>query len=157
MVKDGQKLPLQEARPVGTIEADWGKAIDPAVLKKRLDEDVNKEIKFVTFTHNETSTGATNDVQALNDIIQAHGALSIVDGVSSIGAMPFKMDEWGVDVVVSGCQKGFMIPPGLAFLSCSQKAWKVYEQCQYPSFYFNWELIKRTPQMTLLLIPLMFR
>ena len=112
-------------------------------LKAKLDADVNKEIKFVTLTHNETSTGVTNDLQTLNDIIQEHGAISIVDAITSLGAIPLKMDEWGIDVVVSGSQKGFMIPPGLAFLACSKKAWRVYEQCKYPGFYFNFGAYKK--------------
>lgn len=128
---------------VEKLEVKWGNAINPADLKKILDADTNKEIKFVTLTHNETSTGVTNDVKALNDIIQAHGAISIVDGITSIGAIPMKMDEWGIDVVVSGSQKGFMIPPGLAFLACSKKAWKAYEQCKNPGFYFNFGAYKK--------------
>jgi aspartate aminotransferase-like enzyme len=128
---------------VEKLEVEWGKAIDPAALKKVLDADTNKEIKFVTLTHNETSTGVTNDVKALNEIIQKHGAISIVDGITSIGAIPMKMDKWGVDVVVSGSQKGFMIPPGLAFLACSKKAWKAYEQCKNPGFYFNFGAYKK--------------
>ena len=140
------KIAASKGAIVEKIEVEWGKAIDPVVLKKRLDEDVNKEIKIVTLTHNETSTGVTNDVKTLNDIIQTHGALSVVDGITSIGAIEFKMDEWGIDVIVSGSQKGFMIPPGLAFLACSQKAWKVYEQCKYPSFYFNFGAYKKNAQ-----------
>jgi aspartate aminotransferase-like enzyme len=138
------KIAKMRGAEVETISADWGKAIDPAVLKERLDKDVNKEIKFVTLTHNETSTGVTNDLKALNDIIQAHGAISIVDGVTSVGAIPLKMDEWGIDVVVSGSQKGFMIPPGLAFIACSKKAWKAYEACKNPSFYFNFGAYKKS-------------
>lgn len=137
------KISKSRGANVEVINADWGKAIDPEVLKARLDQDVNKEIKFVTLTHNETSTGVTNDVETLCKIINEHGALSIVDGITSVGAMPVKMDEWGIDVLVTGSQKGFMIPPGLAFLACSQKAWAVYEQCQYPSFYFNFGAHKK--------------
>lgn len=138
------KIAKMRGADVEIIAADWGKAIDPVVLKARLDQDVNKEIKFVTLTHNETSTGVTNDVKALNDIIQEHGAISIVDGVTSVGAISLKMDEWKVDVVVSGSQKGFMIPPGLAFLACSKKAWKAYENCKNPSFYFNFGAYKKS-------------
>ena len=137
------KIAASKGADVEVINAEWGTAIDPEVLKARLAQDVNKEIKIVTLTHNETSTGVTNDVKTLNEIIQAHGALSLVDGITSIGAIPLKMDEWGVDVVVTGSQKGFMIPPGLAFLACSQKAWKVYEQCKHPSFYFNFGAHKK--------------
>jgi len=138
------KIAKMRGADVEIISADWGKAIDPAVLKARLDQDVNKTIKFVTLTHNETSTGVTNDVKTLNDIIQEHGAISIVDGVTSVGAIPLKMDEWKIDVVVSGSQKGFMIPPGLAFLACSKKAWKAYENCKNPSFYFNFGAYKKS-------------
>jgi aspartate aminotransferase-like enzyme len=138
------KIAKMRGADVEIIPADWGKAIDPSVLKARLDQDVNKEIKFVTLTHNETSTGVTNDLKTLNDIIQEHGAISIVDGVTSVGALPLKMDEWGIDVVVSGSQKGFMIPPGLAFLACSKKAWNAYENCKNPSFYFNFGAYKKS-------------
>ena len=103
----------------------------------------NKEIKIVTLTHSETSTGAANDVKTLCSIIKEHGALSVVDGVTSICAMPCKPDEWGIDVLVSGSQKGFMVPPGLAFLTANEKAWKVYEKCKHPSFYFDWAAHKK--------------
>ena len=123
---------------VETIEVEPGMAIDPAVLKERLDKDVNKEIKIVTLIQNETATGVTNDVKTLVSIIKEHGALSVVDGVTSIGAIECKMDEWGIDVLITGSQKGFMIPPGLSFLAASEKAWSVHEQCKHPDFYFNW-------------------
>ena len=129
---------------VETIEVEPGNAINPAVLKERLDKDVNKEIKIVTLTQNETSTGVTNDVKTLVSFIKEHGALSVVDGVTSLGAMECKMDEWGIDVLVSGSQKGFMIPPGLAFLAASEKAWEVHKQCIRPDFYFNWSTNKKS-------------
>ena len=123
---------------VEKIEVEAGKAINPEELKAVLAKDVNKEIKLVTLTQNETSTGVTNDVKTLVSIIKEHGALSVVDGVTSIGAMDCKMDEWGIDVLVSGSQKGFMIPPGLAFLAASERAWAVHKECKRPDFYFNW-------------------
>lgn len=123
---------------VEKLEVEAGQVIDPEILKKRLAEDTNKEIKIVTLTHSETSTGAANDVKTLCAIIREHGALSVVDGVTSVCAMPCKPDEWGIDVLVSGSQKGFMIPPGLAFLTANERAWKVYEECKHPSFYFDW-------------------
>lgn len=123
---------------VEKIEVDAGQVIEPEILKKRLAEDTNKEIKIVTLTHSETSTGAANDIKTLCSIIREHGAISVVDGVTSVCAMPCKPDEWGIDVLVSGSQKGFMIPPGLAFLTANERAWKVYEECKYPSFYFDW-------------------
>ncbi len=123
---------------VEIMEVDAGKAINPQVLKERLDKDVNKEIKYVTLIHNETSTGVTNDVKTLVSIIKAHGAISIVDGVTSVGAIECKMDEWGIDVLFSGSQKGFMLPPGLSFLAASEKAWEAHKKCKRPDFYFNW-------------------
>ena len=128
---------------VEKIEVEAGEVIDPEVLRKRLSEDVRKEIKIVTLTHSETSTGAANDIKTLCSIIREHGAISVVDGVTSVCAMPCKPDEWGVDVLVSGSQKGFMIPPGLAFLTANERAWKVYEQCKHPSFYFDWAAHKK--------------
>jgi len=138
------KIAEMRGADVERINFEWGQAVDPAVLKERLDRDVNKEIKFVTLIHNETSTGVTNDLQTLAKIIREHGALSIVDGVTSVGAIPVKMDEWGIDIIVSGSQKGFMIPPGLAFLACSKKAWATYENCKNPSFYFNFGAYKKS-------------
>lgn len=129
---------------VETIEVEPGQAIKPEVLKDRLDKDLNKEIKIVTLTQNETSTGVTNDVKALAGIIKEHGALSVVDGITSLGAMTCKMDEWGIDVLISGSQKGFMIPPGLSFLAASERAWAVQKQCKRPDFYFNWETNRKS-------------
>lgn len=132
------KIAESRGAEVEKIEVEPGEVIAPEVLKERLAKDVNKEIKIVTLTHSETSTGAANDIKTLCSIIREHGALSVVDGVTSVCAMPCKPDEWGIDVLVSGSQKGFMIPPGLAFLTANQRAWKVYEECKYPSFYFDW-------------------
>lgn len=132
------KIAESRGAVVEKIEVNAGEVINPDVLKERLAKDVNKEIKIVTLTHSETSTGAANDVKTLCSIIREHGALSVVDGVTSVCAMPCKPDEWGIDVLVSGSQKGFMVPPGLAFLTANERAWKVYEECKYPSFYFDW-------------------
>src|SRR5574344_1269660 len=131
---------------VERITVEPGEVIDPDVLKKRLAEDTNKEIKIVTLTHSETSTGAANDIKTLCSIIREHGAISVVDGVTSVCAMPCKPDEWGIDVLVSGSQKGFMIPPGLSFLVANDRAWKVYEQCKHPSFYFDWAAYKKSTE-----------
>lgn len=126
------------------LTVPYGEVISPEVLQKRLDEDFNKEIKIVTLTQSETSTGAVNDVKELCKIIRSHGAISVVDGVTSVGAMDIKPDEWGIDVLVSGSQKGFMIPPGLAFLTASERAFEVHRQCKYPGFYFSWSSYKKS-------------
>ena len=137
------KIAQSHGAVVEKIEVELGDVIRPEDLKAKLAKDVNKEIKIVTLTHSETSTGARNDIKTLCKIIKEHGALSVVDGVTSVGAMDVKMDEWGIDVLVSGSQKGFMIPPGLAFLAASKKAFEVHEACQYPSFYFDWSAHKK--------------
>lgn len=128
---------------VEKLQVELGEVIKPDELRAKLAEDKNKEIKIVTLTHSETSTGARNDIKTLCKIIKDHGAISVVDGVTSVGAMEVKMDEWGIDVLVSGSQKGFMIPPGLSFLSASERAWEVHKECKYPSFYFDWDAHKK--------------
>lgn len=138
------KIAASLGAEVGKIEVPAGHAIDPTALKAKLDADINKEIKIVTLTHNETATGVTNDLKTLAAMIKDHGAISVVDGVTSIGALECKMDEWGIDVLISGSQKGFMIPPGLAFLAASEKAFEMHKQCKRPSFYFNWSAYKKS-------------
>lgn len=137
------KIAASRGAVVEKLEVELGEVIKPEDLKAKLAQDTKKEIKIVTLTHSETSTGAKNDIQTLCRIIKDHGAISVVDGVTSVGCMEVKTDEWGIDVLVSGSQKGFMIPPGLAFLTASERAWKVYESCMYPSFYFDWSAHKK--------------
>lgn len=137
------KIAQSRGAVVEKLEADLGQVIKPEDLRAKLALDIKKEIKIVTLTHSETSTGAKNDIKTLCKIIKDHGAISVVDGVTSVGAMEVKMDEWGIDVLVSGSQKGFMIPPGLGFLAASKRAWEVHEKCLYPSFYFDWDAHKK--------------
>lgn len=138
------KIAESHGAEVERIVVPYGEVIDPEVLRKRLAEDKNKEIKIVTMTQSETSTGVVNDIKALCEVINEHGALSVVDGVTSVGAIDIRPDEWGIDVLVSGSQKGFMIPPGLAFLTASDRAFEVHKQCRYPGFYFNWSAYKKS-------------
>lgn len=137
------KIAQSRGAVVDKLEVELGEVITPEMLKAKLAADTKKEIKLVTLTHSETSTGAKNNIKELCKLIKDHGALSVVDGVTSIGCMDVKMDEWGIDVLVSGSQKGFMIPPGLAFLAASPKAFKIHEACQFPSFYFDWSAHKK--------------
>lgn len=137
------KIAQSRGAVVEKLEVELGNVIKPQDLKVKLAQDTKKDIKIVTLTHSETSTGAKNDIKALCKIIKDHGAISVVDGVTSVGCMEVKMDEWGIDVLISGSQKGFMIPPGLAFLAASERAWKCHEACQYPSFYFDWGAHKK--------------
>jgi aspartate aminotransferase-like enzyme len=125
---------------VEKLEFAWGTAADPAALADRIRADVNQEIRAVFVTHNETSTGVTNDIPALRAAVGGHPALFIVDAVSSLGAMPLETDNWNLDVVVAGSQKSFMIPPGLSFVCVSSRAWDVAAKCTNARFY--WDLGK---------------
>ena len=123
---------------VDVIKAEWGKPLDPEAFTAKLTEDKEKAIKAVIITHSETSTGVLNDLESINKAVKDHGeALIIVDAVTSLGAYHIPIDEWGLDVVGSGSQKGYMIPPGLGFVSVSQKAWKAYETAKLPRFYLD--------------------
>jgi aspartate aminotransferase-like enzyme len=122
---------------VERLDFEWGQAADPGVIGRKLAEDEKGEIKAVLVTHNETSTGVTNDLSAIRKAMGSHPALLMVDAVSSLGAMELKTDEWGLDVVVTGAQKAFMLPPGLAFISFNAKAWAAAQQCTAPKFYWD--------------------
>lgn len=119
------------------ITAEWGKPLNPDDFRTVLEADTAKDIKAVIITHSETSTGVLNDVETINRYVKAHGALIMVDAVTSLGACSVPVDEWGLDVVASGAQKGYMIPPGLAFVSVSAKAWEAYETATLPKYYLD--------------------
>jgi aspartate aminotransferase-like enzyme len=123
---------------VETVTAEWGQPLDPAQFAAKLQADTNKEIKAVIITHSETSTGVINDLEAINHHVKEHGeALIIVDAVTSLGAYNVPVDAWGLDVVASGSQKGYMIPPGLGFVSVSPKAWEAYKTAKLPKYYLD--------------------
>jgi len=123
---------------VEVISAEWGEPLDPEQFRQRLEADAEKEIKAVILTHSETSTGVLNDLETINRHVKAHGeALIIVDAVTSLGATHLPIDEWGLDVVGSGSQKGYMIPPGLGFVSVSPKAWEAYKTADLPRYYLD--------------------
>lgn len=117
------------------IQVTWGKAVDPAQIKKIL--DAHKDIKAVFITQSETSTGVTTDVEAVARVVRDTNAVLVVDAISALGIIDLQMDHWGVDVVVSAAHKGFMLPPGLAFISLSPKAFKLVETCKSPRYYFD--------------------
>jgi aspartate aminotransferase-like enzyme len=129
---------------VEEITAEWGKPLNPEDFAAKLNADTDKTIKAVIITHSETSTGVLNDLAAINRHVKAHGeSLIIVDAVTSLGATNVPVDEWGLDVVGSGSQKGYMIPPGLGFVSVSPKAWKAYESAELPRFYLDLKAYKK--------------
>jgi aspartate aminotransferase-like enzyme len=122
---------------VETLDTPPGAALDPAALQARLEADRDHRIIGILLTHNETSTGAQNDMAAIAPIVRAHGAITLVDSVSGLGASRFKMDEWGYDVVVTASQKAFAAPPGVAMIAASERAWKKIEANPNPRFYFD--------------------
>lgn len=123
------------------IVVEWGKAVDPQEIEKRL--KVNPKIKAVFSTLCETSTGVTNDIEAIGKIVKNFAAVLVVDAISGLGAIDLETDAWSVDICVSGSQKGLMLPPGLAFISVSGKAWEKINLSQCPKYYFDLKLAKK--------------
>jgi len=126
---------------VKKVEFPAGQAADPDVVARELDSDPT--ITTVLLTHNETSTGVTNPLEQLARVVKSREKLLIVDGISSVGSVEIKTDDWGCDVVLSGSQKGWMAPPGLAFASVSPAAWKRYETAKLPRFYWDFGQAKK--------------
>lgn len=132
---------------VETITAPWGQPLDPDLFRQKLEADTDKTIKAVIVTHSETSTGVLNDLETINRYVKDHGqALIIVDAVTSVGAVNLPIDEWGIDVVASGAQKGYMVPPGLGFVCVSDKAWQAYETAKLPRFYLDLGTYRKAAQ-----------
>jgi alanine-glyoxylate transaminase/serine-glyoxylate transaminase/serine-pyruvate transaminase len=121
------------------VDVDWGLGTPHVEFEKILKGDTNHEIKAVLVTHNETSTGVTNNVATTRELLNSlnHPALLFVDGVSSIGSIDFQMDKWGVDAAISGSQKGFMLPAGLAISCISQKALVIAKKSNMRRAYYD--------------------
>jgi len=117
------------------LRFEWGKAADADAVRKALQD--TPEIKAVLVTHNETSTGVTNDLASLSSVVKEFDKLLLVDAVSSLGSLNLPVDDWQCDVVVTGSQKGWMVPPGLAMVAVSPKAWEAYEKAKMPRFYWD--------------------
>ena len=126
---------------VDVVDVDWGTGVPVEIYADRLAKDKEHRIKAVFVTQNETATGVTSDVAGVRAALDAakHPAMLYVDGVSSIGSIDFRQEEWGVDCAVSGSQKGFMLPPGLGFLSVSQKALAAAANAKHRRCYFSFE------------------
>ncbi len=123
---------------VEVIKAEWGQPLDTEAFRCALEADTAKQIRAVILTHSETSTGVINDLQTICSHVKAHGtALTIADCVTSLGATDVPMDAWGIDVVASGSQKGYMLPPGLSFVAMSDRAWEAYDRSDLPKFYLD--------------------
>jgi len=126
---------------VELIVGDWRHGADPAAIEARLAEDRSHAIKAVCVVHNETSTGAVTRVAEVRHAIDRvdHPALLMVDTISSLASIDYRMDEWGVDVTVGGSQKGLMLPPGLSFNAVGDKALQASKTARLPRSYWNWE------------------
>ncbi len=130
------EMPRVFGLSVVEIQTPWGKAVDPDVLRDVL--RAHPEARGVYLTHSETSTGTALDIRVLARVIRENSeALVCVDGISSVGALELRTDEWGVDVCVTGSQKGLMIPPGLAFVSLGERAAEAVRRSRMPKFYFD--------------------
>ncbi|HEY1332058.1 MAG TPA: alanine--glyoxylate aminotransferase family protein [Actinomycetota bacterium] len=124
---------------VRAIDYEWGSAVRPADVRAAVDE---APTKAVLMQHSETSTGVVHDIRAVGEVLRGSSALFVVDVVSSLGAVPYDGDGWGVDVAVGGSQKAFSATPGVAFVSVSQSAWEASRAATNPRFYFDWAAYK---------------
>ncbi len=120
---------------VHELYVERGYAVDPAVIEKALVD--HPKVKAVLFQASETSTGALMPTRAIVELCKKYGALSVCDGITAVGIFDLPMDEWGIDVLITGSQKALMLPPGLAFIALSEKAWKQAEQSTCPKYYFD--------------------
>ena len=123
------------------LETDWRRGVVPEKLLDRLQKDTKNEIKAVCVVHNETSTGCTSRIEEVRKALNSanHDALLMVDTISGLASMEYKHDEWGVDITVSGSQKGLMLPPGLSFNAISDKALRISKTSGMRRSYWDWE------------------
>jgi alanine-glyoxylate transaminase/serine-glyoxylate transaminase/serine-pyruvate transaminase len=125
---------------VQSLKGDWNRAIRPAEVEATLRQDTKHEIKAVLAVQIDTASGAFNDIEAVGKAIKAagHPALFMVDTVASLGCMPFEMDAWGIDVAMSGSQKGLMTPPGLGYVAANDRAREVHKTANLRTPYWDW-------------------
>ena len=135
-----QRLAASQGLVVRTTEQEWGARVDPGMVADALAEH---PVKAVFLTQSETSTGVIQPIEELARVANAAGALVVVDVVSSLGAVPFSFDDWGIDVAIGGSQKALSASPGLAFVAVSERAWAASETATCPRFYFDWATYKR--------------
>lgn len=123
------------------LEAPWGEPVSPQALGQALDR--HPQARAVLLTHNETSTGVLNDLPALARVARQAGKLLLVDAISSAGCVELEMDAWGVDLLVTGSQKGWMIPPGLSMVAAGPRFWEAHHRARLPRYYFDLGLARR--------------
>jgi len=124
------------------LRSEWGKAADPDAIRQALKAE--PKIKAVLVTHNETSTGVTNDLASISSTVKEFDKLLLVDAISSLGSIELPVDNWHCDVVVTGSQKGWMVPPGLVMVSISQKGWQAHSTAKMPRFYWDFTKAKNS-------------
>jgi aspartate aminotransferase-like enzyme len=129
------------------IKVEWGKAVTANRVKSQVTGH-KSQVKAVFVTLCETSTGVTTDIKAIADALKDTDTVLVVDAISGLGVIDLKTDEWGVDVVVAGSQKGLMLPPGLGFINVSQKAWKLINESKSPRYYFDLRSAKKAWEQT---------
>jgi len=132
---------------VDKIAVEWGKAVEPLEIENRLSQDKDDKIRAVIVTHNETSTGVSNDIETIAKIVSKTNKLFIIDAISSVGGLDIQTDKWGIDVVIGSSQKALMTPPGLAFVSVSEKAWEAHKNSKLPKFYWNYSAYKKALEL----------
>ena len=135
------KLTKNWGAEVTALEYEWGTKADPADIEKALAADPAIKAVFVQFS--ETSTGVVNDIETIGAIVAKTPAILVVDAISGLGATDLKTDAWHVDICVAGSQKALMVPPGLAYVAVSEKAWKVVDACTTPRFYFDYPTYRK--------------
>ncbi len=123
------------------LDVEWGSAPDPGLIKKKL--TAHEEIKAVFTQLVETSTGVVYDIKAIAQSVKPTGAILVVDAISGLGAQSLPTNEWGIDVVIGGSQKALMIPPGLAFVTLSPKAWNFVESSNIPRYYWDFKKVRK--------------
>ncbi len=117
------------------LRFEWGKAAEAEAIRQALQAEA--KIKAVLVTHNETSTGVTNDLASISSVVKEFDKLLLVDAISSLGSINLPVDEWHCDVTITGSQKGWMVPPGMAMVSVSQEAWRAHDSARMPRFYWD--------------------
>jgi aspartate aminotransferase-like enzyme len=136
-VKVGKTYGMQ----VDELKLDWGTAISPQQVREKL---ATGQYGAVVVVHSETSTATACDLAAIGAEVAKTDAILLVDGITSVGTLPLKVDEWGVDIVAAGSQKAFMLPPGLAFVSVSKKAWDRIDKITPPTLYLNLKAYRKS-------------
>ncbi len=129
---------------VHTVDHEWGSTVDPSRVAEALRE---RPARAVLLTHSETSTGVIQPVEELARVANEAGAMVVVDVVSSLGAVPFRFDDWGIDVAIGGSQKALSASPGVSFAAISRRAWEAHDHATCPRFYFDWSTYRRFAEL----------